>query len=353
MAISSETRIAVANDPPPSAEKVRAAAAEYMARAGMMPADLAAEVNYSPVTLRHFFCGTYATIASTDLYLRNALWGFLRAQPLPGMDDDLPAELLPTFDTRLLLERIDHAREEGYAIAIEGPAGTSKTVTLRWAAAERARQGKSDTFYLRAWTHITAVDLLKRFGGVTGAFTQTTRGRCLGNLARRLRARRPCVLLVDEAQRLIEYGLEPFEQLRDVMDEAKCGLLLAGHFSFMAELSNGLGRKVEQWLSRIPIQEHLRGIQPDELDLVATKFFGAQLDPATFALVKKAARAIDHNYLHRSRLTGQKFPKFYFSYRRLRFLARNVEKLRALPGNEHASLRGLIAAAAGKMMEAM
>jgi DNA transposition AAA+ family ATPase len=353
MAISAETKIAVAQDPPPEAQKVRAIASEYMARAGMEARDLAAEINYAPVTVQKFFTARYNTVAATDLYVRNAVWEFIQSQPLPGMDEDLPAELIPTFDTRLLLERIEHAREEGYAIAIEGPAGTSKTVTLRWAAAERARLGKSDTFYLRAWTHISAVDLLRRFGGMVGAFVQTHRGRILGNLSRRLRARRPCVLLVDEAQRLIEYGLEPFEMLRDVMDEAKCGLLLAGHFSFMANLSNGLGRHVEQWLSRIPIQEHLRGIQEVELPEVAKQFFGEVLDTPTFALVKQAARAIDHNYLHRARQAKQAFSKHYLSYRRLVFLARNVKKLRELPGNEKASLRGLIAAAAGKMMEAM
>jgi DNA transposition AAA+ family ATPase len=353
MAVTTAQQIAVADNPPPSPEKVRAAASEYMARAGMMPVDLAAEINYAPVTLRHFFSGSYQGVASTDIYVRAAIWEFIQNQPLPGMDEDLPEELLPTWDTRLLLERIETAREEAYAIAIEGPAGTSKTVTLRWAAAERARQGKPDTFYLRAWTHISGVDLLKRFGGQVGAFVQTGRGRVLGNLARRLRARRPCVLLVDEAQHLIEYGLGPFEQLRDVTDEARCGLVLAGHFSFVGGLSNGLRMNVEQWLSRIPVREALSGIQPDELGMVARQFFGEDLEGSALALVARAAQAPDHNFARRARFYQRPFPKSYLSFRRVAFLARRVKKLRAIPGNESASLRGLIQAAASKMMEAM
>jgi DNA transposition AAA+ family ATPase len=353
MAISAETRVAVSSNPPPAAQRVRAAASEYMARAGMEAKDLAAEINYSPVAVQKFFTHRYNLVARTDLYIRNAVWEFIQAQPLPGMEEDLPAELIPTYDTRLLFERIENAREEGYAVAIEGPAGTSKTVTLRMAAAERARLGKFDTLYLRAWTHITGVDLLKRFGGQVGAYASTGRGRILGNLARRLRARRPCVLLVDEAQHLIEYGIGPFEQLRDVADEAHCGLILAGHFAFVGGLANGLRMSVEQWLSRIPLREPLCGLQADELPAVAEKFFGEALDAPALALVARATHAPDHNYLRRARFYSRAFPKSYLSFRRVSFLARNVKKLRALPGNEKAGLHALIAAAAGKMMEAM
>src|SRR5271167_4205696 len=101
--------VARANVPPYAA--VVEAAQAYMADAGMELHDLALEIGYGKSSLRHLFRGTYSQVASTDTYICHALTDYMEQHPLPGEDGGLPKRLLQTRDTRLIMERIDQARE--------------------------------------------------------------------------------------------------------------------------------------------------------------------------------------------------------------------------------------------------
>jgi len=353
MAVSTSQERTVKLNPPPPASAVRERAQEYMARAGMGHEELARAVNYSSTAMRKFLSGRYEGIASTDIYIRHAMTNYIDLHALPGSDEEVPEKLIPSWDTKLMLERCEQARESGQVIILEGPPGTSKTAALGWYVRERNRLQKHDAFAVRATEQISSLDLLRRIGETVGISSWRMRGRVLRSVVRKLRECRPSVVLVDEAQRLTEHGIEPFEALRDVIDMAHCGCILAGHFNFVKSLSNGLGQQVEQWLSRIDVREHLRGLQPDELPRVAREYFGESLDQATTELIAEQAKAPDRNAFFRGRLAGGKFEPKYLNFRRVRKLFESTERLRQLPGNESASLRSLVRAAAGKMMRAL
>lgn len=273
--------------------------------------------------------------------------------PVAGLDDEIPKKLILSWDTKLILERADQARERGQVIVLEGPPRTSKTSVGAWYAANRNARQKRDAFFVRATVGISGLDLLRRIGECLTVPVWRARGRVLRSVVRKLRERRPCVLLIDEAQRLTAHSIEPFETLREAVDMAHCGCVLLGHFNFVAALSNGLGRQVEQWLSRIDIREHLRGLRPDELPRVAKEYFGEGLDEATIQLIAEEAKAPDRNAFFRTRMAGQKFEGKYLNFRRVHKMFSKVDELRALPGNEKASLAALIRAAAKQMMKAL
>jgi len=329
------------------------AAREYMAKAGMEPHDLACEIGYAKSTIRHFFFGSYSRVASTDLYLRRAIWDYIAEHPLPGEDARLPGKLLPTRDTRLIMERIEQAREHGRIIVIEGPPGTSKTTALRWVSAERNRLRLRDTFYIRARTKISGVALLRRLASLLGANSNATRDRLVSNVVRRLQQVHHPVLLVDEAQNLLEDRAEAFEQLRDVIDDAGCGCVLAGHWNFIRHLTDGMGRFLEQWLSRIDLRDHLRGLAKEEVDGIAEQRLGQKLPSDLRRALISFATARDRNAFYRNQILPQRVAPFetkFLSIRRVQKFFERIEDLQTIPGNEPKPLAQIARAAIEKLM---
>jgi type II secretory pathway predicted ATPase ExeA len=353
MAKAATERVVVERSGAPAYSIVIRAAQEYMAKAGMEPHDLACEVGYAKSTIRHFFFGSYRRVASTDLYVRRALWDYMQEHPLPGEDARLPAKLLPTFDTRLILERIEQAREHARIIVIEGPPGTSKTTALRWAAAERHRSGCKDTFYVRARTSMTGFALARRLASLLGANPNATRDRLVSNVVRKLQQIPHAVLLVDEAQNLLDSHAEAFEQLRDVIDEAACGCVLAGHWNFIRHLVNGMGRFLEQWLSRVDLRDHLRGLDEAELDEIAEQRLGQKLPADIRRALISFATARDRNALYRNQILPQRVAPFkitFLSIRRVQKFFERIDDLKSIPGNEAKPLAQVARAAIDKLM---
>lgn len=347
-----ERTVAAGVEVPPRGVVVRAAQ-EYMARGGMGTHDLASEVGYSESSVRHFLYGSYARIASTDLYVRRALSTYIEEHPLPGEDARLPSKLLPTRDTRLILERVEQAREHARIIVIEGPPGTSKTTALRWASAERHRSGCKDTFYLRARTSITGYALARRLASLLGANANATRDRLISNVVRKLQQIPHAVLLMDESQNLLDDHAKAFEQLRDVIDEAGCGCVLAGHWNFIRHLTNGQGRFLEQWLSRIDLRDHLRGLDEGELDGIAEQRLGQKFPADIRRALISFATARDRNALYRNQLLPQRVAPFstkFLSIRRVQKFFERIDDLKSIPGNETKALAQVARAAIDKLM---
>lgn len=338
----------------PAAPVVRRAVSDYMDAAGMDWHALASELGYSSESIRKFMSDRYDQIAGTDRYLRASLWSFLERHPLAD-DAEIPRKLLRTRDTRTILGLCEEARGKARIAVVEGPPGTSKTTALRWYMAERNRRQGFDAFYVRAIAGISGPDLLRRLCAAARAPRHSARGILLDGLVRRLKRRRPVVLLVDEAQHLLGHGAEPFEQLRDVLDLASCGCLLAGHFSFLQSLTNGLGRQLEQWLSRIDLHIHLRGLEEPEIGELWREWFSEELPRDVRDALLRFARARDRNYAARTLLlprTAAPLGRKYLSIRRVRKFFERIDELRALPENSGQSLRALAAGAVKLLMSA-
>ncbi len=330
----------IKKNPPPSTATVRAALRAYLDRSGLVAADVAPDIGYKRSSVDHFLRGSYGKLCRDQIYMRHAVSEFLNRQPVQD-DEEIPTKLLPTHDTKLILERIQEAHSKHRIVVIEGPPGTCKTTTLRWYEAERNRRQRTDAFYVRAFTQITGHGLLKELAVRVGAYAAQRRERVLRNLVRKLRARKPSVLLVDEAQNLLADRAQAFEQLRDVIDMAGCGCVLVGHFNFVRHLSNGLGRELEQWLSRIDIREHLKGLQDGEVDMIAREYLGAPLSPGLRKVLVSFAHARDRNAGLRAALVGKRGAQVAFKYlsiRRVRKFFERIDELRAIEQNRGASV---------------
>lgn len=358
MPAASQAYQLVARVNPPARDIVRQATINYLDRTGMSPNDLAAEIGQlGGSSIRHFLGGTYEQVAENDAIIRAKLWDYFQRHPITLEDDDPPGKLLLTYDTRLILERIAQAKRNARIIVIEGPPGTSKTTVLKFYWLERNRQRHHDSFYFRAFHGITGVAFLRRLCRLLAANTGRSRDSLLRNAVRKLRQVRAknsgAVLLVDEAQHLLYDRADAFEQLRDVIDLAGCGCVLAGHFNFLRALTDGFGRYLEQWLSRIDLHEHLRGLREEEVPELEKEWFGDYLPAPIHQQLIQFARVKDRNALFRSALLPEGTPRLplrYLSIRRVRKFFERVEELRQIPGNANRPLPAIARAAIKLLM---
>ncbi len=116
---------------------------------------------------------------------------------------------------------------------------------------------------------------------------------------------------------------------------------------------NGLGPFFEQWLSRIKVRDHLRGLRDEDLDAVAQDCLGEPLGREIRQSLRTFATVRDRNAGYRNRLLPhgiEPFPPTYLSIRRVRNFFERVEDLRAIPGNEGKPLARLARAAIDKLM---
>jgi len=355
MAISTVEQDRLKQNPPPPADRVRERAENYMRAAGMGFRDLAYEVNYSPVAVRMFLVGRYDKLAhSSDLYIRAALDGYMDSHPVGEEDDAIPAKLIPTRDSRLILARIEEARARRLMVVIESPPGTSKTAMLKSYWADHNRRRDSNTFYLFCEQGITTHTLLQDLCRQTHANPRTTSHGLFLNLVRKLkaaRARGGAVLLIDECQRLVEKGTEPLEKIRDIFEQARCGIVLAGHFSFLRNINNGLAKYLGPFKSRVDLVEQLSGIHPEELPLAERTILGRELSPAVRALYRNFSTFKDANAGHRNFFAGRK--RFAFDYIDLRKITKFYERFRetrALAENREKTDEAVARATIGKLM---
>ena len=157
-----------------------------------MAADVAPDIGYKRSSVDHFLRGSYGKLCRDQLYMRHAVWEFISRQPVQD-DEEIPTKLLPTHDTKLILERIQEAHSKHRIVVIEGPPGTCKTTTLRWYEAERNRRQRADAFYVRAFTQITGHGLLKELAVRVGRLRCPAAGTSLakpGAQAARAQAQR-------------------------------------------------------------------------------------------------------------------------------------------------------------------
>ncbi len=361
MAFSQETSITLRDNPPPPAREVRERMLAFLDRTSMGVGDLAVEVNYSRPAVAHFLRGRYRQIAADDRNVRRALTDYMDAHP--EGDVAAPEKLVPFLDTRQTLRAAREAQAKSRLIVIEGPAGTGKTAALRWLWAQDRRENRKQVFFVRVGWGTTGMDLLRKICQVTGAYASGTRLRLLNNAARRLRRMKPSVLLLDDAQNLLEgpHGqrFDGVEQLRSLLDETNqdgftpaTGCILAGHFNFVRALSNGSGKYLEPFLSRVFKTVHLRGTDREELPAVIREFFGCEFSRELLDVVARACSARDRNRGERMAHLAQGEEAFslrYISKRRVRFLVDLVEELRAIPENAGKPLEAILRKA-GQLM---
>jgi len=306
--------------PPPSVE-VRRAAHDYIERTDSSATEFAERVGYARHTMLLFLRGHYKRVASDDLYVRAAVWDFLQRNPIAPRAE-ARGRLFETAGYRQIRRYFLRAVEHGEIALLYGPPGVQKTFVLEHLICERHREKKSDAIYVYASVGMTILSLLKCIREAAGvvAFSGSRHGIISGlrNRFRQLASegQHPPAIIVDEAQHL---SVDCLETLRELHDEAACGLVLAGsHTLFESFVRPERRPHLEQWLSRIDHREQLPGLLKDEVAEIAARELGngqpAKLTEKQKALLLEGCRVED---VYARGADGKRAVRVYYSARRL------------------------------------
>ncbi len=252
---------------PPDSAAVRSKLTEYLARTGLSHSDFAARIGYSQQAVSLFLYQQYARVASTDLYLRAAVWDYIERHPVQ-MRARVQGKLFETENYRRIRRYFLAAIDQGEICLLYGPPGTQKSFVLEYLLAQHHAEKKNGAVLVYASDRMRPLALLKRVGRAAGAWIAgTSVERLLTNLLDHFAARAggPPAVLVDEAQHLDVHCLE---LLRELHDRSGCGMVLAGSHNLFENFLRGR-QHLEQWLSRIDHKDPLPGLSEEEVGKIA------------------------------------------------------------------------------------
>lgn len=293
----------------PETREVRLELQDYLARAGLVPADFAHRINYSKEAVCSFLSGNYQRISSNDSVLRAAIRSFIACHPVaqPGK---VSGTVYETENVRILRKYFREALEHRRAYYVYGAPGTQKSFVLQHLVAELNRQevGKDGAgrraYYIYVRQGIRTLDLMKRIAETAGAITLGTVERILGNLRFDLGGRQ-VLLVFDEAQHL---SIECLETIRELFDRPpQCALLFAGSHE-LEEMFTRHALELEQWRSRFHAGRPLPGISEEEAQWICREELGPSCSAAIIRKLVKKARVVDlrhgaeHSYVSTRRL---------------------------------------------------
>lgn len=310
---------------PPHDEVVEAANCWCVQR-GISAADFASLLGKGRSTLNIFLQGHWMAhpgIVNPEL-LTAQVWEYISANP--AREPRCPSErLLDTQGAKLIRKRFESARR-GASVLLYGPPAAEKSFVLEHLVAEREVAGHGDAIYLYCGPDTGPLAMLRMIARelALGARSNIRLSLTESILTELRNRKRRVAIVADEAQHATFDALETLRELQDrsgnnLKGIPGCGILMAGSHDLFEYLSGPARRsQLEQQNSRIDFSEQLTGMTREEVLEVAARELGngrpAKLSEAQQETILKRCTVVDR-YARDD--NGQRFPRQYFSCRRL------------------------------------
>ena len=270
-------------------DQARADLHNYAGRTGLSLGVLASRMGYARQTLIQFSSDHYPA-GNGDVIARVVI-DYIRAHPVERPKP--PGKLYPTANVRLIDELLSLSME-GAVSLIYGPPGTQKTFVFLSRLAEAwQRSNDPDLVYVYAAVSMAPLHILKEVGRGLGASVYGNRYTVLTNLLYTLEQRqRPAAIIIDEAHHLGK-RVDTLEVLREIVDRAGVGMILAGHDNLEDIFMAKRGGPLEQWFSRIDYHKRLPGLSSSEVERIVRGELG-DVSEAGLRAVVEGARVKDY-----------------------------------------------------------
>ena len=268
-------------------ERVRRACQRLIQGAGWSNAEAARRADISAATLSEWL---------RNVYKGNALAVAEKLEKWIAVEDAamesrsamlVDPGYVETSLTRQIITALNYAQSGPSMVLITMGSGLGKTMALRWYAANRAHAHRVAIEPLEGRPNTA----LRKIAGVLGVAADIkTNAQLTARVAERLRrdgGRQP-LLMIDEAQNLRD---DAVNQLRFLLDEAGCGLALAGNEDLMRRYALSATREgYGQIHRRVGMRVHVKAAPAADVDIILDAFGIA--DPAVRRLAHHiAARA--------------------------------------------------------------
>jgi DNA transposition AAA+ family ATPase len=269
--------------------QARAELRNYAGRTGLPLGVLASRMGYARQTLMQFSSDHYPR-GNGDV-IAHVVLDYIHAHPIER--PKAPGKLYSTANVRLIDELLSLSMEGAVSLAY-GPPGTQKTFVFRSRLAEAWQHSNDpDLVYVYAAASMAPLHVLKEIGRGLGASLCGDRYTLLRNLLYTLEQRqRPATIIIDEAHHLGR-RIDTLEVLREIVDRAGVGMILAGHDDLETIFMAKRGGPLEQWFSRIDYHKRLPGLSSAEVERIVRGELG-EVSEAGLRAVVEGARVKDY-----------------------------------------------------------
>lgn len=269
-------------------EQVRA----YQARTGLSTGQVGLLAGVAYQTMSQF-------MACYKPYDDDKVAASLAGQILKGLEENQPqvpdveGALYSTGNVRILDQQLDAAREGEHSL-IYGSPGTQKSFVFQRRVAEALRRAGLEApsiGYVYASAAMTTRSLAQEVARQFVAYASGNAYQVLTNIVFALRRRRRRnVLIVDEAQHLDGADKRPLamlEILRELVDRAPVGLIVAGH-DRLEQIFDPDRSPLEQFCQRFDHRLRLPGLSEKEVHEIAKSELGPLSERAMAGILKES-----------------------------------------------------------------
>lgn len=268
-----------------TAAQVREQVRAYQARTGLSTGQIGRLAGLAYQTMSQFMADCYP---HDEEPLAGRLAKALEENP-PEIAD-VEGKLYSTGNVCILDEQLDAAREGALSL-IYGSPGTQKSFVFQRRVAEALRRARLEApaiGYVYASAAMTPRSLAQETARQFVVHSTSNTYQVLTDTVFALRRRRPrAVLIVDEAQHL-DGGKKPLvmlEILRELVDRAGIGLIVAGH-DRLEQIFDAERSPLEQFCQRFDRRLRLPGLSQKEVREIGTAELGPMSEAKLAALLK-------------------------------------------------------------------
>lgn len=269
-------------------DKAREVVRAYQARTGLSVGQVGRLAGCAHQTIRQFMADCYHY---SEESLATQLIKSLEENP-PEIAD-VEGKLYYTKNVRILDERLQAARD-GELSLVYGSPGTQKSFVFQRRVAEALRSAGLETptiGYIYASGAMGRKSLAQEIARQFVVFPGTSAYQTIRDIVFTLRRRQQrAVLVVDEAQHL-GGQLELLEMLRELVDRAGVGLVVAGH-DHLERIFDPERSPLEQFVQRFDSRLRLPGLSEKEVREITTAELG-QVPARAHTEILKQSEAMD------------------------------------------------------------